>query len=295
MKGILLAGGRGSRLADLTRVTNKHLLPVFDKPAIFYSLSLLMLAGVRNILVIVNASDLASFRSLLGDGERWGIRLSYEVQPEPRGIPEALLIGESHIGLESVMLVLGDNVIFGPGLGRSLSHINVLERATVFAIPVKSPERFAVVAIGPDGRPSAITEKPKNPPSQFAIPGVYFYPPGVTRLAAELQPSSRGELEISDLNSRFLQDGMLDVRRLPRGVAWFDIGSVDDLLDASLLVRSLEQRMGTKIACLEEVAFRMGFITSSDLESLIQTGISDSTQIYLSSILASGSPTLDEW
>jgi glucose-1-phosphate thymidylyltransferase len=269
MKGIVLAGGSGTRLYPITRALSKQLLPVYDKPMVYYPLSTLMLAGIRDVLVITTPEDRAQFERLLGDGAQWGIRLSYAVQPRPEGLAQAFLIGADFIGNDRVALVLGDNVFFGHGLPEILQRAAARETgATIFAYQVRDPERYGVVSFDSAGRALAIAEKPANPASRWAVTGLYFYDHDVVRHAREVRPSARGELEITDLNMRYLAAGALHVELMGRGFAWLDTGTFDALIDAGTFVHTLEARQGMKIACPEEVAYRMGFITREELLNL---------------------------
>lgn len=269
MKGIVLAGGKGTRLRPLTEVISKQLLPVYDKPMIYYPLSILMLAGIRDILVISTPEDLPLYRALLGSGERWGVRLTYLEQPRPEGLPQAFLIGAEFIGPDPVCLVLGDNVFHGHGLHQVLQRAAALERgATVFGYRVRDPQRYGVVAFDDAGRPTQIIEKPVSPPSNIAVTGLYFYDNDVVELARGLTPSARGELEITALNSIYLERGDLRVEMLGRGMAWLDTGTPESLLQAGQFIQVMEERQGLKVACLEEIAWRMGFIDEASLRAL---------------------------
>ncbi len=269
IKGILLAGGTGSRLYPLTSVITKQMLPVYDKPLLYYPLATLMLAGIRDILIITTPEEQPSYQRLLGDGGQFGISLSYATQPSPNGIAEALLIGRSFLAGARVMLILGDNIFFGHGLQPVLHAAREKTHgATIFGYWVSDPERFGVVDLDADGNPTAITEKPDNPRSHYAVTGLYSYDHRASELAAELTPSARGELEITDLNCRYLERGELSVHRLQRGFAWLDAGTPDALLDAANYVATLERRQGLKIGCVEEIAWRAGWIDDHDLERL---------------------------
>jgi glucose-1-phosphate thymidylyltransferase len=269
LKGIILAGGSGTRLYPITRGLSKQLLPIYDKPMIYYSLSTLMLAGIRDILVITTPEDRDQFARLLGDGTHWGIRLDYATQPKPEGLAQAFLIGADFIGRDRVALVLGDNIFFGHGLPELLDRaVSRKTGATVFAYQVRDPERYGVVAFNGDGRVTSIEEKPRNPASDWAVTGLYFYDNDVVRYASEVKPSWRGELEITDVIMRYLNAGALNVERMGRGFAWLDTGTFKSLIDASTFVQTLEERQGMKIACPEEIAFRRGFITREHLVEL---------------------------
>ena len=269
MKGILLAGGAGTRLHPITRVVSKQLLPVYDKPMIYYPLSVLMLAGIREILLISTPEDLPRFQSLLGDGSWLGLRLSYAEQPRPEGLAQAFIIGRSFIGDSPVALVLGDNIFFGHGLGHVLQRCGTLKQGgLVFGYPVMDPERYGVVQFARDGRVVGIEEKPAHPKSRYAVPGLYFYDAQVVPEALALKPSPRGELEITDLNLAYLRRGALRVELLGRGIAWLDTGTHDSLLQASNFVQTIQERQGMRISCVEEIAYRMGYISADELRAL---------------------------
>ena len=269
MKGIILAGGSGTRLYPLTRAISKQLVPVYDKPMIYYPLSTLMLAGIRDILMITTPYEQEGFKRLLKDGRWLGLRLSYATQAAPKGIAEAFLIGKSFIGNDSVSLILGDNIFYGHGLMTHLHKACSQKRgATIFAYQVKNPREYGVIEFDKKGRGVSIEEKPQNPRSRYAVPGLYFYGPGVVKIAESLRPSKRGELEISDLNEIYLKRQSLTVVELGRGIAWLDTGTHDSLLQAANFIQAIEQRQGLKIACLEEIAFRKGYISAAQVRDL---------------------------
>lgn len=268
MKGIILAGGSGTRLYPLTMVTSKQLLPIYDKPMIYYPLSTLMLAGIRDILIISTPDDTPRFEHLLGDGKRFGLNLSYKVQPSPDGLAQAFILGEEFIGDDDVCMVLGDNIFYGNGFKKALR--NAVEnasngRATVFGYYVQDPERFGVVEFDENGQAISIEEKPKEPKSNYAVVGLYFYPKGVSKMAKEVQPSPRGELEITTLNQMYLENNNLDVITFGRGFTWLDTGTHESLADATAFVKMIEEHQGLKVSCIEEIAFNNGWITKEEL------------------------------
>ncbi len=293
-RGILLSGGTGSRLHPVTISLSKQLMPVYDKPMVYYPLTTLMLAGIRDVLVITTARDLESYRSLLGDGSQWGISLSYAVQDEPRGIAEAFIIGRDFIGASPVSLVLGDNIFYSQGLSERLQRVaRRTSGATVFGYWVKDPQRYGVVSFDPAGNVTSIEEKPPKPKSHYAVTGLYFYDGDVVEIAESLSPSGRGELEITDVNRTYLERGDLRVELLGRGTAWLDTGTHNSLLDAANFVHAVEERQGLKIACPEEIAFRLGFIDSAQLEKLAAAYANSGYGRYLLEILTDPPPVLE--
>lgn len=285
MKGIILAGGTGSRLHPITLGISKQLTPVYDKPMIYYPLSTLMLAGIQDILIITTPEDSDQFQRLLGDGSRFGVNLSYKVQPSPDGLAQAFILGEEHIGDDSVALVLGDNIFYGPGLGTQLRKYWDLDGATVFGYHVADPRAYGVVEFDDDFRAVSIEEKPENPKSEYAIPGLYFYDNKVVEYAKSIKPSPRGELEITDLNRVYLEQGKLQVEILPRGTAWLDTGTFDSLADATSFIRTVQARQGLSIGCPEEIAWRMGFIDDARLAELAQPLVKSGYGQYLLDLL----------
>jgi glucose-1-phosphate thymidylyltransferase len=285
MRGIILAGGTGSRLHPITQAVSKQLVPVYDKPMIYYPLSTLMLAGIREVLVITTPHEAESFRRLLGDGSSYGVEISYAVQPSPDGLAQAFLIGADHVAGEPVALVLGDNIFYGPSLGSQLRRFTDIDGAAIFGYRVADPSSYGVVTFDAEGRATSLEEKPERPRSHYAVPGLYFYGGDVVDEARTLRPSARGELEITDLNRRYLEAGRLQVEVMPRGTAWLDTGTVESLIAAGSFVQAIEERQGLKIGCPEEVAWRMGFLDDADLlaraDALSSSGYGD----YLRALL----------
>ncbi len=285
MRGIILAGGSGTRLYPITKGVSKQLLPVYDKPMIYYPLSTLMLAGIRDILVIVTPQDCSDFQRLLGDGSQFGIDISYAVQDRPEGLGQAFILGADHIGSGPVALILGDNIFYGPGVGTSLRRFREVAGGAVFAYWVANPSEYGVVEFDAEGRVLAIEEKPATPKSNYAIPGLYFYDNDVVEIARALKPSARGELEITDISRAYLDAGRLSVEVLPRGTAWLDTGTVDSLLEAGNFVRTIEARQGLKVSCPEEIAWRLGFIDDDALAERAQTVLKSGYGDYLLGLL----------
>lgn len=290
MKGIILAGGSGTRLWPVTRVTSKQLLPIYDKPMVYYPLATLMLAGIREILLISTPQDLPMYEKLLGDGQELGMEISYKEQPNPGGLAQAFILGREFVGTSDVALILGDNVFYGDGLAATLQRCTKENKgATVFGYYVRDPERYGVAVFDESGRVTGIEEKPKVAKSNYAVTGIYLYDNDVLDIAANLKPSPRGELEVTDINNEYLKRGKLNLIKLGRGTAWLDTGTHESLLDASNFIAAVERRQGLKVACLEEVAWRMGFLTRAQFEALAKTRPRE-MQTYLMALLAERNP-----
>ena len=286
MKGIILAGGTGSRLWPITVSVSKQLLPVYDKPLIYYPLSTLLLAGIKDILIITRPEDRSQFEKLLQDGHQFGVNIEFADQAKPAGIAEAFIIGQEFIGQDSVCLILGDNIFYGSGLGHQLSQMFPTNMATIFAYEVQDPQRYGVVEFSNNGRVLSIEEKPAAPKGNFAIPGIYFYPNSIIELAKSIKPSTRGELEITDVNKVYMEMAKLNCIRLPRGTVWFDTGTIDALNDAANFLRAIESRQGLKIGCPEEIALTVGLISPQKLSVLISRYPANEYRTYIESIIA---------
>lgn len=291
MKGIVLAGGAGTRLYPITKGISKQLIPIYDKPMVYYPISVLMLAGIKDILIISTPNDLPLFERLLGDGKELGVNFEYAEQPSPDGLAQAFIIGEKFIGDDDVCLVLGDNIFYGQGFSAMLADaVSIADNgeATIFAYPVQDPQRYGVVSFDAEGKALSIIEKPQNPTSNYAVVGLYFYPNDVIQIAKNVKPSKRGELEITSVNQAYLQRGCLNVKRLGRGFAWLDTGTIDSLMEASNFIETIEKRQGFKIAALEEIAFRRGFIDNEQLKRIAQPMKSNEYGQYLIKLAENG-------
>ncbi|MDV8146977.1 glucose-1-phosphate thymidylyltransferase RfbA [Arthrobacter sp. B10-11] len=291
MRGIILAGGTGSRLHPITLGISKQLVPVYDKPMIYYPLSTLILAGIRDILIVTTPHDVDQFRRLLGDGSQFGVSLSYVQQPSPDGLAQAFTLGADHIGADSVALILGDNIFYGQGMGTQLRRFADIDGGAVFGYWVQNPQAYGVVEFDADGQAISLEEKPKHPKSHFAVPGLYFYDNDVVEIARNLQPSARGELEITDVNRTYLERGKLHVEVLPRGTAWLDTGTFNDLNDASNFIRTVESRQGLKVGSPEEIAWRVGFLSDEELRARAEPLLKSGYGAYLLELVESARHT----